>query len=392
MNKDTASPDSIDRLLDLSPTSALAELRRRRDKVRIATEASYAGLFERIEPASRLPLGERLRAAQRVAEGSGLPRLAAHYGERLARSSGGKDAPGDPVLRAAIGEFADALTRRPREGGRRQLESLLAAGLATPDVVLLAQLIAFVTYQARLLAGAQALQPAIGRERHDTPPETAANAATEPFVHPANLPKPGEPVRVNGFTSETLAWRAWLPVVPLETATAEQLAVLERSHPTARQSDYYRLLAHQPAVLEERSAAFNAIMYAPGGLPRAERELASTAVSRLNGCVYCASVHAQRYEQLTHRNKAIFQLFDAPDGAGSTARERAIVRAALALTRDPGAFSTDVEAIDGLVAQGLSDLELLDLIHAVAIFAWANRLMLNLGEPVFKNAATAAGD
>ncbi len=34
-------------------------------------------------------------------------------------------------------------------------------------------------------------------------------------------------------------------------------------------------------------------------------------------------------------------------------------------------------------AAGLSSLERLDLVHAVAIFAWANRLMLNLGEPVF---------
>jgi alkylhydroperoxidase family enzyme len=32
--------------------------------------------------------------------------------------------------------------------------------------------------------------------------------------------------------------------------------------------------------------------------------------------------------------------------------------------------------------QGLNDSEVLDLIHAIAIFAWANRLMLNLGEPV----------
>ncbi|MCF5600505.1 alkylhydroperoxidase, partial [Pseudomonas syringae] len=28
----------------------------------------------------------------------------------------------------------------------------------------------------------------------------------------------------------------------------------------------------------------------------------------------------------------------------------------------------------------------LDLIHAISIFAWANRLMLNLGEPVFPEA------
>lgn len=35
-----------------------------------------------------------------------------------------------------------------------------------------------------------------------------------------------------------------------------------------------------------------------------------------------------------------------------------------------------------LLEQGLDDGEILDLIHSVAIFAWAKRLMLNLGEPV----------
>ena len=30
----------------------------------------------------------------------------------------------------------------------------------------------------------------------------------------------------------------------------------------------------------------------------------------------------------------------------------------------------------------MTQSEILDLTHAVALFAWANRLMLNLGEPV----------
>jgi alkylhydroperoxidase family enzyme len=30
---------------------------------------------------------------------------------------------------------------------------------------------------------------------------------------------------------------------------------------------------------------------------------------------------------------------------------------------------------------GLDDLEILDLIHSIAIFGWANRLMHTLGEP-----------
>jgi uncharacterized peroxidase-related enzyme len=164
------------------------------------------------------------------------------------------------------------------------------------------------------------------------------------------------------------------------TATPEQQTVLDLSHPKARSSDFYLLLAHQPQVLSERSQAFNAIMYAPGGLSRAEREVASTAVSRANGCVYCAAVHAQRYEQLARRNEVMAQLFVDPDTAGTTARERALIQAALVLTRTPGALGTT--HLQALRAAGLSDLEILDALHASALFAWANRLMLNLGEAV----------
>jgi uncharacterized peroxidase-related enzyme len=209
--------------------------------------------------------------------------------------------------------------------------------------------------------------------------------AAAPFVHPANLPAPGEPLRRNGFTSETLDWKSWLPVLDPATATPEQQKVLEISHPKAKTMDFYLLLGRQPAVLLERSQAFNAIMYAPGGLSRAEREVAATAVSRSNGCVYCASVHAQRFEQLAKRNDVMAQLFDDPDTAGTNARERAIIQASLVLTRAPGAFAArDVLA---LREAGLSDLEILDMLHSAALFGWANRLMLNLGVEIWPQAA-----
>src|SRR5690606_25871148 len=98
-----------------------------------------------------------------------------------------------------------------------------------------------------------------------------------------------ETYTIEGFTNATLDWKAWLDVVDVNAATADQIAVLEESHPKAKVSDYYLLLVHQPEILRQRSAAFNAIMYAPGGLSRAERELASAVVSRINGCVFCAS-------------------------------------------------------------------------------------------------------
>lgn len=185
----------------------------------------------------------------------------------------------------------------------------------------------------------------------------------------------------HGFTSQTPGWSAWLDTVDLAHATPEQLRVLEASHPQAKVSDYYLLLVHEPEVLAERSGAFNSIMYAPGGLSRAERELASTVVSRVNGCVYCASVHAQRFQQLAKRDDVIQQVFADPETAGTTPRERAIVRYAIDLTLAPERI--DRGSLDGLAAVGLTSAEILDLSQAIAIFAWANRLMLTLGEPVF---------
>jgi uncharacterized peroxidase-related enzyme len=374
--------DLIDALVPLPEGSAMHTVRHQRHKVVAATQGSDDALFD---PAlAGIGLAERLLVALHIVRLAGSATLASHYRARLlalpALSSVEQAAlDARPVMGRlqVMLDFAATLTDNPVAGDRDALLRLPAAGLATAEVVALAQLIAFVAYQLRVVAGLQALQ-ALG-------PVDAAQAGVDDaqagFVHPANLPAPGAPVRAKGFTSETLGWKAWLPVLDLADASAAQLAVLETSHPQAKRSDYYLLLAHQPRILDQRSTVFNAIMYAPGGLSRAERELASAAVSRVNGCVYCAAVHAQRFEQLTKRNDVIFQLFDAPHGAGTSARERAIVQAAIALTQAPGRFAAaDLQALQ---AAGLSTLEMLDLVHAVAIFAWANRLMLNLGEPVF---------
>ncbi|MHA7599069.1 peroxidase-related enzyme [Alicycliphilus sp. T452] len=365
--------DTIDRLTHLDNAPHAQAARQQRAKAIAATQACEDLLLAPSLPGG-LPLPERLAVAQAVAAASGVAALATHYGAQLARLP----APVQDVRWQAITRFAHLLATEPAAADRAALLALPGAGLPTPDVVLLAQLIGFVAYQARLVAGVAALA-ALGPATQGAAP--AQGEPDAPFVHPANLPPPGEPLRLNGYTSETLDWKAWLPVVDPATASAEQNAVLNASHPKARTSDFYLVLAHQPRVLAERSQAFNAIMYAPGGLPRAERELATTVVSRINGCVYCASVHAQRFEQLAKRNDVIAQVFTDPDGAGTSARERAIVQASAALTRAPGGFGP--QHLAPLRAAGLGDLELLDTVHAAALFAWANRLMLNLGEAVY---------
>jgi uncharacterized peroxidase-related enzyme len=196
------------------------------------------------------------------------------------------------------------------------------------------------------------------------------------------------PIRIKGFTNEVLSWKPWLDPVDVASATPAQLAALDEMSPQARSSPYFLVLAHQPEMLLQRSIAFNAIMFAPGGMPRAERELGATVESRVNGCVYCASVHAQRFEQLAKRSDVISLVFAEPATAGTPGRENAFVEFTSGRGAAPGKVSA--EDVRTLKAVGLTELEILDLVHSVALFAWANRLMLNLGEPVFPPVTAAS--
>lgn len=181
------------------------------------------------------------------------------------------------------------------------------------------------------------------------------------------------------FTTDVLDWAAWIAPVDIGAASADQLAVLEESGPHARTSQYYHLLLHDAPALRERSHLFNAIMYGPKGLPRADRELGATVESILNRCVYCTSVHARFYVQLAKQADVIERLFAHGLAAELEPRERAIADFSAKLGETPPrAGAEDVAALRKV---GLSDADIADLINAVAIFAWANRLMLTLGEP-----------
>jgi uncharacterized peroxidase-related enzyme len=379
MNPDESlsSVDIIDQLIDLDRASPLWSIRHARDKVAIATQASYEGYFaEQLSDLNRI---QRLEIARLCSELTRCQVLAAHYSQLIATATVNDSLHGvSEVTMNAARNFASVLTTKPLEGDKQLLHTLLAAGLGTPSIVALAQLVAFISYQTRLIHGLIAM-----REGASSDLRAMANVSEDtPQLLNAILPL-GSPIRVKGFTNESLEWQSWLPVQDVDTATAEQLAVLKESHPKAMTSDYYLVLIHQAELLKQRSIAFNAIMYAPGGLSRADRELGATVVSRINGCVYCASVHAQRFEQLGKRNDAIVQVFEDPYRITTNARDKAIADFSIQMTLEPHLL--EANNIRALAAVGLSMNEVLDLVHSVAIFAWANRLMLNLGEPVSPN-------
>lgn len=184
----------------------------------------------------------------------------------------------------------------------------------------------------------------------------------------------------NKFTLQELEWHAWLPVLDIAQATPEQLAILESSNSKALTSDYYRLLIVAPQLLQQRSIAFNDIMYGKDGAPYAERELAAVTASKINGCPYCASVHANRFTQHTHREDVIKQVLFSDESTQATVnqRENAIIEFSEKLTHSPDLITA--KDIKTLIECGLTLAEVMDILHAAALFSWANRLMLSLGQ------------
>jgi uncharacterized peroxidase-related enzyme len=90
-------------------------------------------------------------------------------------------------------------------------------------------------------------------------------------------------------------------------------------------------------------------------------------------------VHAQRFELLGKRNDVIQQVFEDPYTVTTNPRDKAIANFSIQLTLEPQ--NVNASSIQALMAVGMNHGEVLDLIYSFAIFAWANRLMLNLGEP-----------
>ena len=387
MKMDTTQPDFIDELLGLKPQDSLFLLRHARKKVVDATQTFHQLAFSQELTVEQRRL--RLFAAALTAGQTGPAVLTEAYRRKLLDTAppeaylallDEEEATGSDNALQALARYTRSLALRPAKADRDALLTLTKAGWSVPEIVSLAQIMGYVSYQARMMIGLLAIGSLGSSNAASKEPETDTG-----FVHPAHLPPPGQRLDINGYTNATLGWKSWLPIQDIDTLTDKQAAVLDTSHPTARESDYYMLLVRSAELLEQRSLVYNAIMYAPGGAARHERELASAAVSRINGCVYCTSVHAQRFEQLAKRNDVIAQIFEEPRNAGTTPRERAIIQAAIALTEDPAGFGA--HSLQDLTAQGLTSEEIRDILCSVAIFAWANRLMMNLGEHVMPESA-----
>ncbi len=372
---------------------AAEQLRLHRPEVEAHAEAGVSALFE--EP-QRLPATVLHALAARVARRQGSGPLFDHHASRAlvdpdASALLADELPRDDRLRALV-EHVDLITVSPALVDRDDQLVLPLSGITADDVVLISQVVALTSYRVRAAHGFQLLadqEPSAiaGYERATV---ARGRAHRVPDRTTSGRPAP------TAFTREVLQWEPWVPPVPEDELTELQAASFAAK--ATRNSVYFRLLARVPGVLRARSALDNAVFQGEGGLPIGERELAAAVASKVNDCIYCASVHARKAVHQTKRADDIDRLLAVRlerDGDwlasdvdrladGQDARWSAIIRFAARLsTLVPTATADDLAE---LRAVGLDDLQVADLVHATAFFAWANRLMLSLGEPALPDA------
>lgn len=164
-----AEQDVLDTLLQITPGTPVHAARQFRNKVLAATQSSYE-LFFAPDVADGLSQVERLLVAYHACLLTPQALLAAHYlaclealdvsAEQLsAVATGAIESLGEPRLQAILA-FTGTLIAAPVEGDRHALTALSEAGLSTPEIVTLAQLVAFMSYQVRLASGLLAMQSA----------------------------------------------------------------------------------------------------------------------------------------------------------------------------------------------------------------------------------------
>jgi len=196
-----ATPDIIDTLAGIAPGSALDAIRAKRLQARENAQKSYLSLFEPID-AGDFSLAEREVVAAFVTGLHGESPVASFYRDKLAANADGArlleaidaeivrgrtsgpygsfpagplsventagliyrvSAGGKQVLGARLTaalEHAHLLVFRPRDASSADMKALLAAGWSDTGIVTFSQLVAFLSFQVRVVSGLRTLAAA----------------------------------------------------------------------------------------------------------------------------------------------------------------------------------------------------------------------------------------
>lgn len=294
-----------------------------------------------------LTLYDRFGAALTVAQVAGIQRLCNHYAARLNPLTSPDSSRESNLRLTQMTEYARQLASQPGLITPVTLKRLDEAGLTTPDIITYSQMIGFVSYQARVVAGFNALfsLPSRWIPGMSVPEDAAAECV-----------------------DRVAPWRPLLAPVELRYASADQLEVLTWCQPQSEFSDYAWLLAHDSVALQGWGTLINTLREST---TTPEGVLAAAVAARINGSAVCF----QRYSNERLWDALRQSVTHALTVASPT--EQAIIQAAAQLTRSPERFST--VQVQSLNKTGLGHHVILDVILQVALANWSNRLLQALG-------------
>ncbi|QHM71113.1 CMD domain-containing protein [Mixta intestinalis] len=292
-----------------------------------------------------LTLYDRLSSALTVAQVTGVQRLCNHYAARLNPLPGPDSSRESNNRLTQMTQFARQLASSPAVIDAAALRRLDDVGLTTPDIISLGQIIGFVSYQARVVSGIQALLRLPVRWLPGLNNMTDAEA--QRFSAQPKLP-------------------ARLPLLERRYASDRQLMVIDKAGGNVDLAEIVWLLAWDTAALEARNTLQTTLPAAS-----TEEKLAQAVAARINGSQPCLDRYDGPWQS------ALRQSIDAALSASHRQpRLQAIITFAAQLTRTPDRLSA--AQIQPLLDLGLTQAEIFSLIQSVALAGWNNRLMQTL--------------
>lgn len=347
-----------------------------RDEVARLTSVSLDAAFgepSKIQEAiTSISTADRLRIAICVAPYSGDPTLLDELGTALDTEAGaGNYAAITNELewskhfgerQIALFEHSIEMAVDPSSTGEAAVVALREAGNSEAVIVAASQVTAFIAYFGRLRRAIALLNQ-------------SKIAAGEPLLIPyieTSEQKFGHPRQEYPL----MDWRGFVIGVP---AITEEI----RKDQAKGASDYYSVLRHEAGFLGVRTELYDMIMTGDGELERAEREFIALATSLETGCEFCATVHGRRHFFLSKDTVSSPRLKHLGIAGLESSRERALAGFASAMATSPS--SVEVGHLAALQDHELDDAQILEAAAVSAMFSWANRLMLTLGEGTAQN-------
>lgn len=145
--------DLMNRLAGLAPDAPLALLRAERADIARHTGGAYEAVITPADPAG-LSLAERAAIARDVAAHNADATLVSHFESVLAETGHPEAGPRWNAIAAHVA----MVSATPRDASPAALDRLRSVGLGERQIVALSQIVAYVSYQTRVLSGLKLMQ------------------------------------------------------------------------------------------------------------------------------------------------------------------------------------------------------------------------------------------